>query len=182
MHKNNHHHHQHNGDSILDAAYLSRIAIVVIAVIVASLVTRRGMKMGTSYSMMKKSPYQPPNMWFGIIWSLLYLGIVVSWALCTREFRHDSDLLRESDNIHIFALLINVLWCVLFFGFGLITLSGILLIGIVIFAVYTALRLRYLILSVDDSSPFAANYVLIYWLLYTAWCSFATFLNFTTSY
>ena len=184
--------------NLFDAEYLSRIVIVLIAVIVASLVTRKGMrKVGGPYSRMKKSPYQPPNMWFGIVWTILYLGIVISWVLCTREFsskylcenflksEKDTNALQESDNIHLFALFLNVLWCVLFFGFGLITLSGVLLVGIVAFAIFTAFRLRYLVNEKgrdDLSSDQTATFVLVNWLAYTAWCGFATFLNLTTKY
>jgi len=176
--------------NFFDADYLSRIVIVVIAVMVASLVTRKGMSTpGAPYTRIIKSPYQPARMWFGIVWSLLYLGFVLSWILCTREFNSkyngDTKALKESDDIHIFALFLNVLWCVLFFGFGLITFSGVLLVIIVAFAIYTAFRLRYLVNEYGRgtvSSDQTALFVVINWLAYTAWCAFATFLNFTTTY
>lgn len=186
----------------MDSFYISRIIAVFLAAALASLFTWVGMRKPNGvYNRMNKSPLQPPNWVFKFVWPLLYLFIAISWCIAASEFRDDEARLETVDFIFGFALFLNVLWCVMFFSLGFITLSVFILGFIVITAVYSAMYLRKMIIdhggSRDDhddcwwiryfrestgGSVSNANAVGIAWILYAIWCSFATLLNATVTY
>ncbi len=176
----------------MDSFYVTRIISVFLTAAIASLFTWYGMRKPYGiYNKMKKSPLQPPNWVFKVVWPILYLFIAISWCIAAYEFRYDDENLQRVDSIFAFALFLNAFWCLMFFSLGFITLSTFILGAIVITAVYSAMYLRKLIydkgysVKGDFNEPrgfYNANAVGIAWILYAIWCSFATLLNSTVTY
>ena len=110
-----------------------------------------------------KPSWQPPDSWFGPVWTALYISIAVSLALCLTAPGADRGLVGRVFAINI---ALNAAWTPLFFGVELPWLAGVeilLLLASCVWLVRTAWAAR----------PVAGALL----VPYTAWVSFATVLN-----
>lgn len=115
------------------------------------------------YAGLIKPPLQPPNSWFGPVWSVLYVLIAASWVVA---YRARPDRLEAVAYPYLTQVILNGLWSVMFFGMKL-PLAGLVTIILLLASIaWTMLAFR-------KSSRLAT------WLLvpYLAWVSFATYLN-----
>ena len=137
--------------------YILYLIYVIIAAGLASYSTFQGLKSSKYINSIKPSWFPPPVL-FGIVWTILYLMYSYSWY-------------KAPDNLNwlfILNMILNVLWCFLFFAIGkwefalvsLIALDLILLIQVISYYKYDTL----------------GSILLIPYLL---WACFATFLNYT---
>jgi len=115
------------------------------------------------YASLTKPPMQPPNSWFGPVWSVLYVLIAASWVLA---YRARPERLEAIAYPYLVQVILNGLWSVLFFGMKLPMAGLVTIVLLLVSIVWTMLAFR-------------INSRLAAWLLapYLAWVSFATYLN-----
>jgi len=124
----------------------------------ASYYTSQGLKK-PKYMNSKKPSWSPPSAVFGIVWTILYLLYVYSWYKAPEKLNW----------LFILNMVLNVLWCFLFFASGKweYALIALVVLNIVLFA-QVILLFKY--------NTIAAALLVPYFL----WSCFATFLNYTT--
>jgi len=108
-------------------------------------------------------PLAPPAVLFPIVWSILYTLMAVSITLVLSKGGNNSE---DAAKIYYLQLLVNFIWPVLFFSFGLLTLSFIWLLLLIVLVIVMIVRFYKI-------SPLAA-YLQIPYLL---WLFFAAYLN-----
>jgi tryptophan-rich sensory protein len=125
-----------------------------------------GSSVTTWYLTINKPSWNPPGWVFGPVWSALYLMMAVAaWRVWLRRTEPGAPLTLR---LWFVQLGLNLLWSVLFFGLRRPDLA--LLEIVLLWSVLAVLQFR---LARFDR-PAA-----LLWVLYLAWVSFATFLNFT---
>ena len=119
---------------------------------------------GTSFlDGLNKPSWQPPDSWFGPVWSVLYVSVAVSLVLCLTARDADRGLIAR---VFIINIALNAAWTPLFFGVELPWLAGVeilILLASCLWLVRVAWAAR----------PVAGALL----VPYTAWVSFATVLN-----
>jgi len=138
-------------------SYIYYLLIVAVSAGLASYFTFLGLKSSKYINSIKPSWF-PPKVLFGIVWTILYLMYSYSWYKAPDELNW----------LFILNMVLNVLWCYLFFAIGkweyallaLFALDGVLLTQVITFYKYDTL---------------ASTLLIPYFL----WSSFATFLNYT---
>ena len=140
---------------MLDIIYYG--AAVLVTASLASYFTFQGLKL-PKYMNSEKPSWFPPTFLFGLVWTAIYILYVYSWYKAPQSLNW----------LFIINMVLNVLWCFLFFASGkweyaliaLLALDIVLLLQIVLFYNYDVL----------------ASTLLVPYLL---WSCFATFLNYT---
>ena len=112
------------------------------------------------YKEIQLPSYAPPSILFPIVWSILYIGMGVVL------FRIRNDFLELV--IFLSQLILNYLWCFIFFTFKQFLLSYI----VILLLDFLILYLLFLLFKKDRVS----FYIIIPYLL---WCVFASFLNYS---
>lgn len=132
-------------------------AAVLFSASLASYFTFQGLK-SPKYVNSQKPSWFPPTFLFGLVWSALYLVYIYSWYKAPQSLNW----------LFILNMVLNVLWCFLFFASGkweyallaLVALNIVLLAQVIAFYKYDTLGAILLI-------P------------YFLWSCFATALNYT---
>lgn len=121
------------------------------------------------YDDLPRPPLTPPNMVFPIMWSIIY-GLLI-FATLIVLLKPDGKERRKANNLFILQLLLQILWCYVFFAQGYLGL-GLLIIILLDIAVF-----RQIVVYAKISKPAS-------WLLYPyyLWLIFATFLNMSYVY
>jgi benzodiazapine receptor len=140
---------------MLDIVYYA--AAVLVSASLASYFTFQGLKTPKYVNSTKPSWFPPPAL-FGIVWTALYILYIYSWYKAPETINW----------LFILNMVLNVLWCFLFFASGkweyalvsLVALNIVLLTQVLLLYKYDTL---------------AAALLIPYFL----WCCFATFLNYT---
>lgn len=115
------------------------------------------------YDSLIKPPLNPPGVLFPIVWSILYLLMSISLYIVSESSSINKE---QSYLIYIFQLVVNSIWTLLFFGFGL-ELISFLWILLLIVLVILMIREFYKINK-------TAGLLQIPYLL---WITFAAYLN-----
>ena len=114
------------------------------------------------YNTLQKPPLSPPGFLFGIVWTILYVLMGVSYGLLSTR-----NLVDEKVNwIYYTQLIVNVIWPILFFVFKVRLLSCFWIILLLILIIY-------MIITFYKKHKLAA-YLQIPYLI---WTLFATYLN-----
>lgn len=135
---------------------------VFVALVAGTAVFGAQFQPGPWYADLRKPPLNPPGWVFGPVWTVLYLAMAVSGWLVWRA-RPESPL-----PLTLWAgqLVLNGAWSLLFFG---LRRPGAALVEIVALL---------LVLSVTTASFFRVGRLPgVLFLPYTAWVSFAAYLN-----
>ncbi len=114
------------------------------------------------YQELNQPPLSPPGWVFGIVWTILYILMGISFYL-VKSTPGDHD---GAEKAFILQLFLNFCWPILFFGLKLYCFSVLWLV-LLILAIIVTIILFY---RVNKLSA---------WLLlpYLLWCIFATYLN-----
>lgn len=118
-----------------------------------------------SFEQVAKPPLSPPGWLFPVAWTLLYLMMgAASWRIYRLSYSQQER--GEALKLYAIQLIVNVLWPLLFFRFGLYWASAVWLALLIALVALTLVRFKRL----DD----LAGLLLIPYLL---WCVFALYLN-----
>jgi benzodiazapine receptor len=132
-------------------------AAVLATASLASYFTFQGLKTPKYVNSQKPSWFPPPAL-FGIVWSALYILYIYSWYKAPEKLNW----------LFILNMILNVLWCFLFFAKGKWEYALIALIALNIVLLTQ-------VLLVYKHDTLAAMLLIPYFL----WSCFATFLNYT---
>ncbi|MBQ9271456.1 MAG: tryptophan-rich sensory protein [Alphaproteobacteria bacterium] len=123
-----------------------------------------GAAMNGFYPQIKVSEFTPPNIYFSVVWGVLYILLVLAFDLVLNSEK--KQLVRPAATIFILNMFLQVLWCFVFFynaqflaGFTVLVILDV----ITLMMIYMFYRIRKL-----------AGLMLIPYFL---WLMFATFLN-----
>lgn len=119
------------------------------------------------YSTLVKPTWNPPQNWFGPVWTLLFILMGIA-AYYISTSMAESTKKRKALILFYVHLFFNVLWSVLFFG---LHNPGLALLGIALLWVFIVV----LIFKFWPINKLAASLLVPYCL----WVSFASYLNFT---
>lgn len=120
--------------------------------------------MNNWYNKLKKFKYTPPNYVFGIIWSILYMLMTLSFIIFI--FYNNNNNNYKPIIFFFIQLLFNIIWSSIFFKLKSPIIALIDLILIIIFTILT-------IYEFYKISIFASSLLIPYIL----WLMFALFLN-----
>lgn len=114
------------------------------------------------YNTLTKPPFSPPGFIFGIVWSILYILMGISYGILDVKKLVDSKV----KNIYYTQLIVNLIWPILFFVFKWRLISCIWIILLVILVIY-------MIITFYKKDKLAA----LLQIPYLLWTLFATYLN-----
>lgn len=114
------------------------------------------------YSELIKPPLAPPGYVFGIVWSILYILMGISYSIL--EVNNELD--EKTKKVYYIQLFVNALWSIIFFVFKLrfVSIAWIILLIILIIEI---IKLFY-------NKNKVSAYLQIPYLI---WIIFATYLN-----
>lgn len=147
--------------------FIYAFIIVALTSYIAGFFTRYGI--AAWYDNLPKPSLTPPNSWFPVIWSILYFLMAVSFALVL--VRAEFNCQRKINRIFVGQLLLQVIWCFVFFYLGYIGLAFV----IIFFLDVIVFKMIQIFGTVDKKAS---------WLLYPYfwWLAYASFLNFVFLY
>ena len=114
------------------------------------------------YNTLNKPPLSPPGFIFGIVWTILYILMGISYGLLESKDLVDNQI----NKVYYSQLIVNLIWPVLFFVFKLRLMSAIWIILLAVLVVK-------MLIAFYQKNQLAA-YLQIPYLL---WTLFATYLN-----
>lgn len=114
------------------------------------------------YNTLQKPPLSPPGFLFGIVWTILYILMGVSYGLLETRGLTDESVKK----IYYTQLIVNLIWPILFFVFkaSLLSCFWIILLDVLVI---------YMIIIFNKKHKLSA-YLQIPYLI---WTLFATYLN-----
>ena len=116
------------------------------------------------YQTLAKPLLTPPNMLFGLMWSILYVLLGISAAIAFRKGLNNNT--RAALGLFIVQLALNALWTPIFFGLHSFTGATVVIVLMLGEGVYLHRAIKRL-------DKVAAWLLLPYWV----WLSFATYLT-----
>ena len=119
----------------------------------------------TWYTTLNKPFFNPPNVVFGPVWTLLYLFMAIAMALVWSSSKKQKNTALQ---LFLIQLALNFLWSLVFFSWHLI--AGAFIVIVLLWITLFLTIKRFLPISK------AAGYLL---MPYIAWVSFAGLLNLT---
>ncbi len=117
------------------------------------------------YQNLNKPFLTPPAFVFGIVWSVLYLLITISFILYIQKEIEKKDILAIG--IFVAGLILNFMWTYVFFNLHLVFLCLLMILLMIVLLIYN-------IFLFYKKSKMSA-YLLIPYLI---WLLFASYLNF----
>lgn len=114
------------------------------------------------YNTLNKPPLSPPGFIFGIVWTILYILMGISYGLLESKDLVDNQI----NKVYYSQLIVNLIWPILFFVFKLKLISAIWIILLAVLVVK-------MLIAFYQKNQLAA-YLQIPYLL---WTLFATYLN-----
>lgn len=120
------------------------------------------------YNSLEKPPLSPTGVLFPIVWSILYVLMGISLYLVSESDSMDKE---QSYLIYIVQLVVNSLWTLLFFGFGLQFLSFLWILLLIVLVII-------MIINFYKTNKLAGLLQIPYliWLLFAAYLNLAIFI------
>lgn len=116
-----------------------------------------------TYNLLNKPVLSPPGYVFGIVWSILFILMGISYYLIKRDNNYVDDNVKFW---YYFQLFLNFMWSIIFFRFKFFTFSFIWLLILLLSIWITFLKFK----DINKTSA----YLLIPYII---WVSFAGYLN-----
>lgn len=148
------------------AKFLYSAILVVVTAWLCSYFTRFGID--NWYNALEKPFGTPPNEIFAPVWALIYGLMIISFYLILTVA---SPLRRVARQLFIAQLLIQIIWCILFFYEGMLGAA----FGVIVFLDVVVWQMLKVFKQIRPLSAWL-NYPYLLWLCY------ATFLNFVFMY
>ena len=144
--------------------YIITVVIVALVAIMGGIISNKNLNSWYYSDQVVRSPHSPPGIWFGIIWTTIY--VLYAWTWCT-ALKSQSTFVNVIFGISIF---LNLLWTVVFFGLHDIQTSKIIIIALLAVVLYQA----YYMWTINEGIG------TFFMLIYASWVICATGLNFET--
>ena len=90
-----------------------RAIFVLIILIVSVIITMKSMKDGIYATSFTKSPHQPPNYVFSIVWTTIYVTYAIGWEYLIRN-----GMPSWLNTLYVINMLLNLGWTVAYFYYG----------------------------------------------------------------
>lgn len=133
--------------------------LTLLGAILASFFTNTGLQ-NTKYKSLIKPSWFPPGYLFGIAWTIIYILFAISWARVSN--------ISTLNYLYMLNLLLNVLWCFIFFYNVEFNLALLVLLSLnLVLIIQVVLVYKY---------DYTATLMLIPYLL---WTLFASYLNYS---
>lgn len=147
-------------------SYLSLIIWIALLLLVGAIIGNiTKTSVDTWYKTLNKSPLNPPNYLFSIVWGILYAMIAISgWIIW---YTNSFTGLKTIKQLYVVQLVLNWSWTPLFFSYRLIGASLICLCAIII-AVTLLIIKTYK--KINPAFLLLTPYLL--WLLFAAYLNF----------
>lgn len=145
-------------DNIIKFLY-SFFAVAITAAVSSYFV---GFGMEIFYHQLDLPPLTPPDAVFPVAWSVLYVLMVISFYLVLRE--NDDILVQKASLLFLGQLVLQMLWCYLFF-YGAYFLFALIVLVLLILTVFAMIK------RFQDINKTAGNlqYPYFIWLLFAAY-------------
>ena len=114
------------------------------------------------YNQLLKPPFAPPGAVFGIVWSIIYILMGISYSILQTNDLTDNKV----KNIYYLQLVINLLWPIIFFAFKWRLFACFWIIALLLLIIY--------MISIFYEKNKLAAYLQIPYLI---WTVFATYLT-----
>ena len=114
------------------------------------------------YNQLLKPPFAPPGAVFGIVWSIIYILMGISYSILQTNDLTDNKV----KNIYYLQLVINLLWPIIFFVFKWRLFACFWIIALLLLIIY--------MISIFYEKNKLAAYLQIPYLI---WILFASYLN-----
>lgn len=114
------------------------------------------------YNQLLKPPFAPPGAAFGIVWSIIYILMGISYSILQTNNLTDNKV----KNIYYLQLVINLLWPIIFFVFKWRLFACFWIIALLLLIIY--------MISIFYEKNKLAAYLQIPYLI---WTVFATYLT-----
>lgn len=141
-------------------ALLTSLALPLAVAVIGTMFVVAGI---AKYELLIKPPLTPPGWVFGVVWTILY--VMMGCAAYLVKISHCRDWKSAMQLYHI-QLALNLLWTLLFFRFGALWFSAVVLVVLIAAVVFTVIRFAQCSVS--------AGRLL---LPYLVWSCFALYLN-----
>lgn len=138
--------------------WIKSILIPLVLGGIVGIITSKSM----DYDTLIKPPLSPPGFIFGIVWSILYILMGISYGILDTKKLVDVKV----NKIYYLQLIVNLIWPIIFFVFKQRLLAFIWIILLVVLIIY-------MIITFYKKNKLSA-YLQIPYLL---WTLFATYLN-----
>ena len=131
-----------------------------------------GISTSTYYSQLIKPSFAPPAFIFPIVWTILYILMGISSYLILRK-GYNLPKVRDAIFYYGLQLVLNFIWSILFFGFGLrftalIDIIIMILVSIIMISKFS---------KIDKRSGYI-NLIYLMWLVYAGFLNyFIWFIN-----
>lgn len=143
--------------------FLFCLMMVVTTAGLCSYFTRWGIS--NWYSSFEKPTFSPPNYVFSLAWGIIYTFLIWSYY---RILNSNTLFKKEASRLFLLQLLLQVLWCILFFYKGFI-LAGFI---VILWLIFTVFRMIKIFLNIDVVAG-AMNYFYIMYICFAAFLNFA---------
>lgn len=143
---------------------LPSLLLPIIVGAAGAIVTASGME---AYKLLNKPPLVPPGWVFSVVWTVLYIIMGYSAYLVKSSKCYDK---QSAMQVYYIQLALNFIWVLVFFRFGLLWLSAIILLLLTAAVIFTMLRFL-------ECDTFAGRLL----IPYVIWCLFALYLNVATA-
>jgi len=144
--------------------------IVAFVAIMGSVITNNSIKNGWYSQGVHVSNSQPPNYIFAIVWIVLYIIYILVWDYVANKVNIWINIL------FLVNMLLNLLWSYVFFGKGDIPYSQLIILMLLIVTITQI----FIIYNLRKKLPYY-RWCILGLVLYAAWLSAATGLNFAVS-
>lgn len=128
--------------------------------VLGSVFTSQGLK-SEWYASLDKSSIQPPNWFFAVIWTLIY--IILAYAAYSGYRKTGNSMFNVIFALNLFF---NVLWCYVFF----VVQQPVFSLLIIVLLLLTTVWLMVMLWNVDRPAA-------LWLLVYVGWLFIATYLN-----
>lgn len=145
-------------DNVIKFLY-SFFAVAITAAVSSYFV---GFGMETFYHQLHLPPLTPPDAVFPMAWSVLYVLMVISFYLVLRE--DDDILIQKASLLFLGQLVLQMLWCYLFF-YGAYFLFALIVLILLILTVVAMIRRFKEINNITGN----LQYPYLLWLLFAAY-------------
>lgn len=149
----------------MDYQIIIRVLLVLLVAIGGSLITSSSINSWYFTNMVIRPPQAPASIWFGIVWTTLYILYALVWR---KVYQRTGT---KYDWTFVLSLFLNIMWVYVFFGRKNIGAGKFIIVALLLLTLYQA----YLMWDIGS------GLMTLVMLIYASWLTVASGLNFNTT-